>query len=204
MTVPYKEVKERTRRISHWIDIDLELPILYKHTASLKSGQVYLEIGTGPAGGSAMQAAMAAADGVEVWTVDDGKEWYRRHVDDVEPYDYRAIVEDWFEKHDVLGRINFEIADSVGMPWGKEVNVLFIDGDHSYEGVKADVIKWAPFVPIGGVMIFHDCTTHKSVSKAVNETVGDDWTPIEGGGSLCVFRRICNTNDSSALAGHCT
>lgn len=33
---------------------------------------------------------------------------------------------------------------------------LYIDGDHSYEGVKADLAAWAPKVVPGGVIGFHD------------------------------------------------
>jgi predicted O-methyltransferase YrrM len=35
-------------------------------------------------------------------------------------------------------------------------DLLFIDGDHSYEGVKADFEMYAPLVRPGGVVAFHD------------------------------------------------
>ncbi len=33
---------------------------------------------------------------------------------------------------------------------------LFIDGDHSYEGVKADYENYSPMVKPGGMVAFHD------------------------------------------------
>jgi len=36
------------------------------------------------------------------------------------------------------------------------VGFLFIDGDHSYEGVKADFEAWSPYVVVGGIVAFHD------------------------------------------------
>jgi predicted O-methyltransferase YrrM len=36
------------------------------------------------------------------------------------------------------------------------VDLLFIDGDHSYEGVRADFENYAPFVRPGGLIAFHD------------------------------------------------
>jgi len=39
---------------------------------------------------------------------------------------------------------------------GKQVDFLFIDGDHSYEGVKKDFEMYSPLVKKGGVIAFHD------------------------------------------------
>ena len=38
----------------------------------------------------------------------------------------------------------------------KKVDFLFIDGDHSYEGVKKDFEMYSPLVRKGGVIAFHD------------------------------------------------
>jgi cephalosporin hydroxylase len=39
---------------------------------------------------------------------------------------------------------------------GRPIDVLFIDGDHTYEGVKADYEAYAPLVRSGGLIAFHD------------------------------------------------
>lgn len=38
----------------------------------------------------------------------------------------------------------------------KQVDILFIDGDHQYDGVKKDFELWSPLVRSGGVIVFHD------------------------------------------------
>jgi len=43
---------------------------------------------------------------------------------------------------------------------GKPIDVLFIDGDHSYEGVSLDFEMYAPLVRIGGLVCFHDIVLH--------------------------------------------
>ncbi len=48
--------------------------------------------------------------------------------------------------------------NSFTMPWDKEIDVLFIDGDHTYEGVKKDFEKFEPFVKEGGLILMHDVT----------------------------------------------
>jgi len=39
---------------------------------------------------------------------------------------------------------------------GRKLDFLFIDGDHSYEGVKQDFAMYSPLVRAGGVVAFHD------------------------------------------------
>jgi len=44
---------------------------------------------------------------------------------------------------------------------GNKVDFLFIDGDHTYEGVKQDFLKYSSFVRKGGMVAFHDIVEHK-------------------------------------------
>jgi cephalosporin hydroxylase len=39
---------------------------------------------------------------------------------------------------------------------GSEIDFLFIDGDHTYDGVKRDWEMYAPLVRRGGIIAFHD------------------------------------------------
>ncbi|OQB10456.1 MAG: Cephalosporin hydroxylase [Parcubacteria group bacterium ADurb.Bin216] len=41
-----------------------------------------------------------------------------------------------------------------------EVDFLFIDGDHSYEGVKTDFLTYSPLVKKPGLIAFHDIAEH--------------------------------------------
>lgn len=50
-------------------------------------------------------------------------------------------------------RINRELS-------GKEIDFLFIDGDHTYEGVKEDFEMYKEFVSEGGIIAFHDIVYH--------------------------------------------
>lgn len=43
---------------------------------------------------------------------------------------------------------------------GKEIDLLFIDGDHAYEGVKRDFTMYSPLVRPGGVIALHDILHH--------------------------------------------
>ena len=61
---------------------------------------------------------------------------------------------------------------------GEKVDMLFIDGDHKYAGVKSDWLNYSPFVRDGGYVIFHDVKPpHKIEPEKVIE-VGKLWDEL--------------------------
>jgi predicted O-methyltransferase YrrM len=46
---------------------------------------------------------------------------------------------------------------------GRDIDFLFIDGDHTYQGVKLDFEMYAPLVRSGGLVGFHDILPHAGV-----------------------------------------
>lgn len=51
------------------------------------------------------------------------------------------------------------------------IDVLFIDGDHSYEGVKADWEAYKSFLAAGSTVIFHDYGWAEGVQRVIEEDV---------------------------------
>lgn len=49
-----------------------------------------------------------------------------------------------------------EYSHAAGARWTEPIDLLFIDGDHSYEGVKRDWELFAPHVREFGTVVFHD------------------------------------------------
>lgn len=49
---------------------------------------------------------------------------------------------------------------------GRAFDFLFIDGDHSYEGVKKDFFAFSPLVRQGGLIVFHDIAKHNLPESA--------------------------------------
>ena len=71
------------------------------------------------------------------------------------------------DKHDWLGygakweeefgdRLNLIYGDSKEVPVEGKFNYIYIDGDHSYEGAKADLIKYTKMLADFGVLIVDD------------------------------------------------
>jgi predicted O-methyltransferase YrrM len=60
-------------------------------------------------------------------------------------------------------------SEEIAKGWKEPIRLLFIDGDHSYEACKKDILAWLPFVVPGGVVCFHDYTNPFGVRQAVDE-----------------------------------
>jgi cephalosporin hydroxylase len=69
---------------------------------------------------------------------------------------------------------------------GQPIDFLFIDGDHSYEGVKLDYEMYSPLVRAGGLIAFHDN----------KPTASNSWS-----GVIPFWAEIKNTTKSSEFFG---
>jgi predicted O-methyltransferase YrrM len=84
----------------------------------------------------------------------------------------------------------------------KKIDLLFIDGDHTYEGALADLENWAQHVKKGGVLLVHDCACatnkaphylHFEVTRALSwwfEGQKAKWQAIGSVDSLMIFERV--------------
>lgn len=79
-------------------------------------------------------------------------------------------------------RRNF--SNEVGRTWTKPIRFLWIDGDHTYEGAKADVDIFRRFLVPGAVLAMHDVLgTHYGSLRAFVEEVLD--SPEFGPAGYC-------------------
>ncbi len=51
------------------------------------------------------------------------------------------------------------------------IDLLFIDGDHSYEGVKKDWDVYSPFLRSGSIIVMHDSGWADGVKKVIEENI---------------------------------
>ena len=71
--------------------------------------------------------------------------------------------------HDLRGKVTFLRADSAKFdtaPYLESMDLIFVDGAHSYEYVKNDTVKGLEMLRPGGIIAWHDCTpSHPSVVR---------------------------------------
>ena len=145
-------------------------------------------------GGSAFLLAVAMAPGSELWS-------YDLHVEAPEgasgaelDRELRAAL----ERYGLAG-VHLVVGDTRTVePPPRPLDLLFIDADHRYEGVRADFERWSTFVRPGGHLLFHDAvddgswgTTYPGVQRLVEEiaATGGPFRRVEGAGTIAHFVR---------------
>ena len=82
-----------------------------------------------------------------------------------------TVIKGWSSDQAVIDRTRKEFG---------ELDFLFIDGDHSYEGVKRDFVTYGPLVRPGGVIAFHDIVMNES--DPYHTTVYKLWDEVQTAG----------------------
>jgi len=169
-----------------------EAALLYSLARDAESGP-FAEIGRFK-GGSTIVFASALPDGVELWS-------YDLHValrPDMPGAELDAELHDALARYGLDGKVHLVVADSRTVdPPAEPLELLFIDGDHSYEGARADFERWSAFVRPNGHLLFHDAVdtggygnVYPGVARLVAEVErGGGWARQPGAGSIAHFVR---------------
>jgi predicted O-methyltransferase YrrM len=122
-----------------------------------QSCKYIMEIGTFR-GGTLFVFSQLAAPGATVISLDFHSSFFGRV--------YGALQKPLLRKFVRNGKSLFMIREDSHLPQtlnairrilnGHELDFLFIDGDHSYEGVREDFMMYSPLVREGGLIAFHD------------------------------------------------
>jgi predicted O-methyltransferase YrrM len=153
-----------------------EIMSLANIVATLKPETV-LEVGTSKGGTLFIWTRLATPDahlvsidmpgGENTWAYPHWKEGFYKHF---ASKDQRIdLLRGDSQKQEMVDRLGNILHD-------KQVDFLFIDADHAYEGVKKDFELYSPFVRAGGVIAFHDIAFHAPIT---NCRVKDLWDEVK-------------------------
>jgi len=103
-------------------------------------------------GGSSFLLAVAMDPGAELWS-------YDAHVKLTDVFSGEQLDDELrgaLRRFGLDDRVHVVVGDSRVVEPPGPCRLVFVDGDHSYEGVRADFEHWRGFVAAGGHLLFHD------------------------------------------------
>lgn len=74
-----------------------------------------------------------------------------------------------FSYKEYIGDSQSKSASNWLASFNKKFDIIYIDADHSYQGVKNDIQNYIDFLSDGGLMIFHDSKTCEGVARAIED-----------------------------------
>jgi predicted O-methyltransferase YrrM len=151
-----------------------------------ENGGPCVEIGRYRGGGTLLMAA-ALPEGHELYSYDTHEKLAGADPD--EPL--RRVL----ARYDLAGRIHLIVADSqTAEPPRRDLTLVFLDGDPSYEGTRRDFERWSAALRSGGHLLLHDATPGASryaeigrLIEEIDRTEGFDRQPDVG--TIVHFRR---------------
>lgn len=95
----------------------------------------------------------------------------------------KFVFEAFEKRTKPLGNVFFsrgKSLDALQFVRDESLDLVYVDGDHRYEAVLADIQGWKPKLRKGGVMAGHDWSM-QAVQKALSETLGkEDYVLFQG------------------------
>lgn len=79
----------------------------------------------------------------------------------------------------------------VDVPTDQRFDLVFVDGDHSYEAARADVARFEPMVAAHGRLVLHDHCSKPGVTRVLGEILSSgDWVIHRCVESIVSLRRV--------------
>ena len=164
----YRLEKKHSNKRSYYLPSSSELPYEYirlcpwegEYLFSLANLSEKGIVETGRFHGGSTFLLAAANQNVPIYSID------------IEPQD-DDLIRSYFKKTALGNNVSLIVGDSqnVKYPEVGEIDLLFIDGDHSYEGCTKDFENWYEKVIPGGHIVFHDSYFPTDVQRSIIDLV---------------------------------
>lgn len=145
----------------------IERLVLYKLALSSPNKCTIVEIGSYLGGSSTFLALAAKRKQGMLYCVDT---WKNEGMSEGQRDTFDEFLKNIEPLRDYIRILRGNSVD-VANTFNENIDLLFIDGDHSYEAVKADMEYWLPKVKNHGIVIFHDIGWAEGVIRVVNEII---------------------------------
>ena len=158
---------------------------LYETAMDIGTGQAIVEIGSYLGASSSFLAAAMKESGGRLYCVDT---WQNQGMSEGPRDTYAAFLANTAVFRETIVPLRMRSEEAAGqVPDG--IALLFVDGDHSFEGVSRDLHRWLPKLRTNAWLLLHDAGWAEGVQRAIREIV----VPLQSGPprslpNLCVTR----------------
>ena len=150
-----KDIEEKIKTV-HSPNTKEERAAFCKYAGKVPDNGTIVDIGT-CAGSSAFIFAFASKPSVKVFTMDPNRS---------EKFFY-----DW-ERLGFLEKLTYyqQTSEAFAKDFNGKIDLLFVDGVHSYRGVGNDINWFKKHMVDGGIIMFHDYYLYRNtIGRAINE-----------------------------------
>ena len=140
---------------------------LYNAARALPAGSVIAEVGSYLGASTCFLASGGSSRISKLYCIDT---WENDAMSEGKKSTFDAFTQNTSKFKDViiaLKGFSLDMAKLVNEP----IDLLFIDGDHSYDAVASDLKAYLPKVKAGGMLLLHDWGWAEGVRSAVRELV---------------------------------
>lgn len=185
-----KTVEEITRATSNFVAPIRGIEIFHKYANLLSPGEIIVDFGTGT-GKTAIAFGLSNPQAI-IYTFEIGLMSNHRIPDEEYVLTINKRLRE-FQADNVI----FILGNSLEVypDWKKEIGILNIDSEHSYEQTKKEILRWEPFVRKGGYLLFHDLiltNRFPGIQRAVDELLGNPnkYKYLEQKGLTSVWQKL--------------
>ena len=141
--------------------------LLYKISSQLSNYSNIVEIGSYLGASTCFLAAGCSHKGGRVYAVDT---WENQAMSEGLRDTYQEFLQNTTDYKNNINPIRSFSVDAA-QNFSQPVDLLFVDGDHSYEGVMADLKAWIPKLKPKAWLLLHDIGWAEGVNQAIREVV---------------------------------
>lgn len=163
---------------------------LYLQATNLTKGDTVVEIGSYRGKSTLALALGAKRVGARVYAIDPHEEFIGVAGGIFGPADLKKMIASIAEFD--LGDVIFPVcmgSHEAGKIWSKPISLLWIDGDHSYEGVSGDFNLFSIHLKPNARLMFHD-SEMEGVAKLLGEISEQKFRVVKKVHSISVFEKI--------------
>ncbi|WP_019616970.1 class I SAM-dependent methyltransferase [Psychromonas ossibalaenae] len=148
-----------------------EKRVLYKLSRGFAKKCIAVEIGSYVGASSCFIAGGFTHDDSALYCIDtwNNDAMTEGNIDTFHKFKYNCKY--FLRKIKMVRGLSYEVVNKVRLLAGGNIDLLFIDGDHTYDGVKADWDSYSPMLQKGSVVVFHDIGWAEGVRKVIDEDV---------------------------------